>query len=213
MNCYFSPAQKTWSVLSPMRNPVHLRLWGLFFSTRRYAKLGLWSNPKSEFYRDLVGPKGGVLWDRKSGSRPTWVSKLICPLWDSGMNCQKYRNMKWIDFQAGLDTKTKTKGTQATWKNLSLQLMSQFYLTDSIQFFPPPKKKNITIWFFFGTSIKITIVVKSTPITNDLGHRSGQCVLNIYYFWTKIEGLHWVLRTWHELPNSGLVLEWITVYM
>ncbi len=34
--------QKTWSGLSPMRNPVHLRLWGLtFLYYRRCGKLGL----------------------------------------------------------------------------------------------------------------------------------------------------------------------------
>ncbi len=70
-------SQKTWSGLSPTRNPVHLRLWGLsLFCTRNCAKLGLWSDPKSKFYRTLVKPKVRVLWDRKSGSRPTGVSNM-----------------------------------------------------------------------------------------------------------------------------------------
>ncbi len=30
-HCYIHVSQKAWSGLSPMRNPVHLRLWGLSF--------------------------------------------------------------------------------------------------------------------------------------------------------------------------------------
>ena len=64
------PTQKTWYVLSPMRNPVHLRLWvsSLFRIVTR--------NTKSEFYKTLVRPKVRVLWDRKFGSRPMGVSKM-----------------------------------------------------------------------------------------------------------------------------------------
>ncbi len=47
-----------------------------YFCTRRCAKLGLWSDQKSEFYRTLVRHKVWVLWDRKSGSRPTGVSNM-----------------------------------------------------------------------------------------------------------------------------------------
>ena len=54
-----------------MRNPVHLRLLGLSFFCTRF-----WSDPKSEFFRTLVRPKVRVLWDQKSGSRPTGVSNM-----------------------------------------------------------------------------------------------------------------------------------------
>ncbi len=56
-----STTQKTWSGLSPKRNPVHLRLWILSFNvlwdvpswdsaqTQSLSSIGLWSDPKSEF--------------------------------------------------------------------------------------------------------------------------------------------------------------------
>ena len=59
LNLAFS--QKTWSGLSPTRNPVHLRLWGLSFSvlgdvanwdsgeTQSPSSIGLYTDPKSEF--------------------------------------------------------------------------------------------------------------------------------------------------------------------
>ena len=50
-----------------------------FSCTRRCAKLGLWSDPKSEFYWILVRPKVRVLWDQKSVSRPTGVSNTNMP--------------------------------------------------------------------------------------------------------------------------------------
>ena len=66
--------QKTWSGLSPTRNPVHLRLWGLSFSVLK--DMPNWDSKvqKSEFYRILVRPKVRVPWDRMSWSRPTGVS-------------------------------------------------------------------------------------------------------------------------------------------
>ena len=61
LNSNCSHAQKTWSGLSPTRNPVNLRLWGLSFSVKGDvpnldsdqiqgpSSIGLWSDPKSEF--------------------------------------------------------------------------------------------------------------------------------------------------------------------
>ena len=57
----FKVSQKTWSGLSSTRNPVHLKLWG-----HNCNKGSILFN----------GPKVQVLWDRKSGSRPTRVSNM-----------------------------------------------------------------------------------------------------------------------------------------
>ena len=83
---YELPTQQTWSGLSPMRNPVHLRLWRLSLSVlgdepswdSGPSSIGLWSDQKFEFSVT------------KSPDQDLWESQ-ICLIWVAISNsAQKY---------------------------------------------------------------------------------------------------------------------------
>ncbi len=82
---------KTWSELSLMRNPVHLRLWGFSFSvlgdvanwdsgeTQNPSSIGLYTDPKSEFSGTEspdTSPKGRPLYLGTQGQKIVVLNKL-----------------------------------------------------------------------------------------------------------------------------------------